>query len=108
MEVLYEYEEKCTAGNPAVHQNFEKNNKLSNFKLSGGWDSLTAFFSSLGETSGCAVRIRLKTPVIIGVDMEVPLFMVYPFGVFFRLAMPAPGQRISGFIIHSLVGPLPE
>lgn len=69
---------------------------------------MTAFFSSFGVTSGCAARTRLKTPVMIGVDMEVPLFMVYPFGVFFRLAIPAPGQRISGFIIHSLVGPLPE
>ena len=46
-------------------------------------------------------------PETTGVDMEVPLFVVYPLFVE-QLIILSPGTTISGFWILQCVGPLPE
>ena len=52
--------------------------------------------------------MRAAAPDTIGVDMEVPLFVVYPLPPTAQLIMSSPRATMSGLGLLQKVGPLPE
>ena len=54
------------------------------------------------------MRRRAIAPLTIGADMDVPLFVEYPFFRLLHAVMLEPATTSSGFGKPSVVGPRPE